>query len=202
MMSKHVRIMMKTSFCAAFIVFFLIQTAVADDIRAAEITLKNTLNAALAVMQKKDVDLQVKKNEIDAIMMPIFDFPLMAKLTLGKKYWPRLGVEDKKKFEELFPKLLKRSYQDRLIRYTDETVVFESPVKSNNKIKIQTYLISKEDKTSMLYKLYQHDKEWKIYDVEIEGVSIIRSYQSQFDHILQTGTVDDLMVKLEKSVKD
>ena len=193
---------MKRVCCYIFITFFLTQTATADDMRSAEDVLKSNLNTAIAVLQEKDTDLQVKKDKIEAIMMPMFDFSLMAKLTLGKKYWPRLGVEDKKKFEELFPKLLKRSYQDRLIRYTDETVVFESPVKSNNKIKIQTYLVSKEDKTSMLYKLYQHDKEWKIYDVEIEGVSIIRSYQSQFDHILQTGTVDDLMVKLEKSVKD
>ena len=197
---KDMRIVMKISYYTVLIMFFLVQTTTADDIRTAEDTLKSKLNAAIAVLQKKDVDLQVKKNEIEAIMMPMFDFSLMAKLTLGRKHWPKLSVEDKEKFEELFTKLLKRSYQDRLIRYTDEEIVFESPVQKNKKIEIQTYLVSKDDKTSMLYKLYQHDKEWKIYDVEIEGVSIIRSYQSQFDHILQTGTVDDFMAKLEKSV--
>lgn len=202
MISKEMKIVMKRACYSVFLMFFLVQTATADDMRAAEDVLKSKLNAAIAVLQKKDIDLQVKKDEIEAIMMPMFDFSLMAKLTLGKKHWPKLSVEDKKKFEELFTKLLKRTYQDRLIRYTNEEIVFESPVQSNDKIKIQTYLVSKDDKTSMLYKLYQHDTKWKIYDVEIEGVSVVRSYQSQFDHILQTGTVDDFMVKLEKSVND
>jgi len=191
---------MKISIYIVFSVFFLIQTVAADDKSDAEKTLKSKLNATIAVLKKKDTELQVKKNEIEAIMMPMFGFSLMAKLTLGKKYWPQLTTENKEKFTELFTKLLKRSYQEKLIRYTDEEIIYDSPIQKKKKIRIQTHLISKYDKTSMLYKLYKHRNEWKIYDVEIEGVSIIRSYRSQFDHILKTGTIDDLLVKLEKSV--
>ena len=90
-MSKHKRIIMKISIYIVFSVCFLIQTVAADDKSAAEKTLKSKLNATIAVLQKKDVGLQAKKNEIDAIMMPIFDFSLMAKLTLGKKHWPKLN---------------------------------------------------------------------------------------------------------------
>jgi phospholipid transport system substrate-binding protein len=50
----------------------------------------------------------------------------------------------------------------------------------------------------MLYKLYSADNTWKIYDVEIEGVSIIRSYRSQFNEILQKGTFDELLQKMER----
>lgn len=53
----------------------------------------------------------------------------------------------------------------------------------------------------MLYKLYKSKDSWKIYDVEIQGVSIISTYRSQFSHILEKGTIDDLLLKLEK-VKD
>ena len=49
----------------------------------------------------------------------------------------------------------------------------------------------------MTYKLYKSKKDWKIYDLEIQGVSIIRSYRSQFSSILESGTVDDLLLKLE-----
>ena len=202
-MSKHNRIVMKISIYIVFSVFFLIQSvaAAADDKSAAEKTLKSKLNATIAVLQNKDGDLQVKKNEIDAIMMPIFDFYLMAKLSLGKKYWPQLPSEHKEKFTELFTKLMKRSYREKLTRYTDEKIIYDSPIQIKKKIRIQTYLISKDEKTSILYKLYKHRNEWKVYDIEIEGVSIIRSYRSQFYHILKTETVDDLLVKLEKSVK-
>jgi phospholipid transport system substrate-binding protein len=70
------------------------------------------------------------------------------------------------------------------------------------KIHVPTYLISKKNKISMRYKLYQSESEWKIYDVEIQGVSIIRSYRSQFSEILKNGTIDDLLLKLEKSVEN
>jgi len=58
-------------------------------------------------------------------------------------------------------------------------------------------LISKDKKVAMIYKLRKVEKEWKIYDVEIEGVSILLTYRSQFDDILSRGTVEDLLSRLE-----
>ena len=52
----------------------------------------------------------------------------------------------------------------------------------------------------MLYKLYVSKSGWRIYDIEIQGVSIIRSYRSQFAEILKNGTFDDLLEKLEKPI--
>jgi len=49
----------------------------------------------------------------------------------------------------------------------------------------------------MLYKLYKSKHNWKIYDIEIEGVSIIITYRSQFSQVLRKGTIDDLLKKLE-----
>jgi phospholipid transport system substrate-binding protein len=124
----------------------------------------------------------------------------MAKLSLGKKYWPDLTEENKERFTELFIKRLRTSYLDNLTIYTDENVTYEPAVQVKKKIHVPTYLISKQKKISMLYKLYQSESDWKIYDVEIQGVSIIRSYRSQFSEILKNGTTDDLLLKLEKSV--
>ena len=96
--------------------------------------------------------------------------------------------------------VLQEKDADLQVKKTDEKIIYESPIQIKKKIQIQTYLFSKDEKTSILYKLYKHRNEWKIYDIEIEGVSIIRSYRAQFYHILKTETVDDLLVKLEKSV--
>jgi len=67
------------------------------------------------------------------------------------------------------------------------------------KVHIPTQLISKDRKTSILYKLYKPGNGWKVYDLEIQGVSVIRSYRSQFGEILQNGTIDDLLQKMEKT---
>ena len=128
----------------------------------------------------------------------MFDFKLMAKLSLGKKYWPGLSPEQRERFTELFIERLRGSYLNRLTAYTDEKVIYESSVAVKKKVHVPTLLVSKSNKISMLYKLYRASDSWKIYDVEIEGVSIIRSYRSQFNEILQKGTFDDLLKKMEK----
>jgi len=88
----------------------------ADDKRDAEETVKGKLDAVFAVLEKKDLDQEAKKKEIDEIVSPMFDFALMAKLTLGKKHWPNLSREKKEKFAQLFLNLLKTSYLDRPLR--------------------------------------------------------------------------------------
>ena len=142
-------------------------------------------------------DKDLGGNEIIDIINPMFDFSLMAKLTLGKKYWPALAPEQKDRFTRLFLQRLRASYLDRLTHYTDEKVLFESPVAVNKKIHIPTYLVSQNQKISIRYKFYNSESNWKIYDLEIQGVSIIRSYRSQFHEILKSGTIDDLLTKLE-----
>ncbi len=180
------------------ILFLLSHSVMADDKLDAEQIVKNKLDAVFAVLNQKDIDAQAKQKEIDAIVTPMFDFDLMAKLTLGRKYWPGLSEEKRARFTQLYINRLKTSYLDKLTLYTDEKVVFEPPVQVETKVQIPTYLVSKERKTSILYKLYKPGEAWKVYDLEIQGVSIIRSYRSQFDEILQKGTIDDLLKKLEK----
>jgi len=189
---------MKALSYACLSLLILCQSAMADDKSAAEELLKNKLEAVFAVLQKKDLEQQAKNNGIIEIVSPMFDFPLMAKLSLGKKYWPGLSQEKKERFTQLFIKRLRRSYLDKLILFTDEKVIYEPPVQVKKKIHIPTYLVSKDKKISMLYKFYKSKNSWKIYDLEIQGISIIRSYRSQFSEILQSGTIDDLLLKLEK----
>ena len=193
---------MKSVLYTVLSLLLLSQTVSADDKVAAEKFLKCKLDAVFAVLQIEDLQQEAKKKAVVGIVTPMFDFALMAKLSMGKKYWPGMTATQKERFTELFIKRLRTSYLDNLTLYTDENVVYEPAVQDMTKIHIPTYLISKQNKISMLYKLYQSESDWKIYDVEIQGVSIIRSYRSQFSEILKNGTIDDLMRKLEESVEN
>jgi len=191
-------------------------------------------DAIVSVLQKKDIDQKVKEKQFYKIVSPIFDFPLMAKLALGREHWPRLTPPQQEKFTELFVERLKSSYWEKIKLYTDEKVLLKPAVqnKENKKIiYIPVELISKDEKTSILYKFRKMDpapiederrtnrppaqgaaerpdrtqttpaqsvRDWKIYDVEIEGVSILLTYRSQFNDILRSGTVKDLLSQLEK----
>lgn len=172
-------------------------SAAAENKAVVEELLKANLAAVFAVLQKQDLNQDAKKKEIIDIVNPIFDFPLMAKLTLGRKHWSGLTPEQKESFTQLFIKRLRASYLARLTLYTDEKILFESPVEVKQKIHIPTVLVSQNQKISIRYKFYNSESNWKIYDLEIQGVSMIRSYRSQFHEILKSGTFDDLLTKLE-----
>ena len=183
----------------AFWISLLICTPVAaDDQKVVEDLLKDRLDAVLGVLQNNQLALDDKKNQISDIVTPIFDFPLMAKLTLGKKHWTAFTEAQQTQFTELFVKLLKQTYLDRISMYSDEQVVFKGSESSPKKVHVLTDLVSKDSSVSMLYKFYQSNDGWRIYDLEIEGVSLITTYRTQFDEVLRNGTVEDLLLKLEK----
>ena len=188
---------MKNLLVAVISLLLFYQSAAADDKSEVEKLLKKNLDAVLTVLQKKDLEQQAKNRDIVDIVTPMFDFELMARLSLGKKHWPELSQEKKERFTELFIKRLKASYLKNFTLYTDEQLFYEPSVQVKKKIHAPTYLVSKDKKISILYKFYKAGQNWKIYDLEIQGVSIIRSYRSQFSDILESGTMDDLLLKLE-----
>jgi len=187
------------SLCYTVLILFItVQAGLASDGNEAQALLKNRLDATIAVLQKKDLDQQKKNEQLVEIVTPMFDFHLMAKLSLGRKYWPGLSEEKKDEFTDLFIKRLRTSYLEKISLYTDEKVFFKTPVRNKRKVRIPTEIISNNNRISMIYKMYKSKKDWKIYDVEIEGISIISTYRSQFDQVLSKGTIDELLQKLEK----
>ena len=154
--------------------------------------------AVISVLRNKEIDQEAKEDKINKIMSPIFDFPLMAKLALGREHWPKLTPPQQKKFTTLFVERLKTSYREKIALYSDEEVEFKPAIRKKNLIHIPMELISKEKKVTIIQKLRKVDERWKIYDVEIQGVSILLTYRSQFDDILSKGTVEDLLSRLEK----
>ena len=188
---------MKNLLIAVVTLLLFSQSAAADDKSVIDNLLKTNLDAVFTILQKNDLDQQAKNKEIIDIVTPMFDFELMARLSLGKKHWSGLSQDKKERFIELFIKRLKASYLSNFNLYTDEKVLYEPSVQVKKKIHAPTYLVSKDKKISILYKFYKAQTNWKIYDLEIQGVSIIRSYRSQFSSILESGTVDDLLLKLE-----
>ena len=163
-------------------------------------------NAIVNVLQSKDNDKELKNKIIDKIITPIFDTDLMAMLVLGRTNWSKLTPEQQKKFTELFSERLKSFYMEKTTLYNNQKVFFKPATHNRSSIYIPMVLISDDKEISILYKLHKmNDAEekgmkeyWKIYDIEIEGVSVLLTYQSQFDEILRKGNVKDLFDQLEK----
>lgn len=153
-------------------------------------------NAVISILQNKDLDQEARVEKINKLVNPIFDFPLMAKLALGREHWPKLTDEQQEIFTRLFVERLRTSYREKIALYTNEEILFKPTQKKKSTISIPMELKTKDKKIAILHKLRKVDKRWKVYDVEIQGVSILMTYRSQFNDILSKGTVEDLLSRL------
>src|SRR4030043_194844 len=158
-------------------------------------------DAVISVLRMKDLDQDTREKKIKKSVNPIFDFPLMAKLALGRENWFKLTAAQQEKFTRLFIERLRTSYREKIAVYTDEQVVFKPAVKKKSTIFIPMELKTKDKNIALLHKLRKVDKRWKVYDVEVQGISILLTYKSQFDDILSRGTVEDLLSRLEELTK-
>ena len=174
----------------------------ADEVQSVENLLKEKTEAVLKILKEKEIDEQAKKNKIMETVGPIIDFELMAKLTMGKTNWGKLNGKQKPEFMDLFVARLKRSYLDKSSFYDDEIIVYKPGFQRGNKVHVPVEIISNNKPIELLYKFYDSGKGWMAYDIEINGVSLIKSYQSQFSEVLKSGTVEDLLASLRKPLEE
>ena len=190
---------MKKIACLLLVLLLLSQTAVADVESEAAKLLKKSVDKIFTVLSDKELSIDQKKSKVIEITSPVFGFSLMAKLSLGKEHWSQFNAKQRTEFIDLFTDLFENFYIDKLDFFSNETVVFQpATIVKQNKVLIQTALISKGTQYSMLYKMFKTKNGWRIYDFEIEGFSILRSYRSQYHHFLKKGGIEGLLAKMRE----
>ena len=184
-----------------FAVFFAAATLSADEVSEIQAMTKEKVDLVIQTLKDTNLSKKEKKEGILKTIDGLFDFNLMARLSLGKKNWKALSKAKRKEFSMLFVERLKQSYLDKLDLYTDEEVVVgEAKLTKNNRVEVLTYLITKDDKKEMTYKLYKSKKKgWMVYDVDVLGVSIVQTYRSQFSGILKKESMEQLMERMRSS---
>ncbi len=162
---------------------------------------RKTVGKVLVVVKDKNLSRKDKREKVMKIIEPVVDFPLMAKLSLGRKHWPKTKPKQRQAFTKLLVETLKASYFEKIDLFSDEVVEFKAPVAKKTKFYALTYVLSKGERLEVAYKLYKKKGAWKVYDFEIEGVSIVKSYGSQYNEFLREGKFDALLVKMRKKIE-
>jgi len=167
-------------------------------------TVKTNVNGVLDVL--RDPKLQgesgkkVKAQRIEAAAENLFDFVELSKRTLGVN-WNKLNPEQRKEFVQLFKTILKDAYVEKITAYTNEQVNFTKEVPlSETTVEVQSGVVTKSGQVPIYYRVIKKDNEWKVYDVVIEGVSLISNYRTQFQEILANNPPEKLLETLRKKV--
>ncbi len=128
---------------------------------------------------------------VDNYILPHVDFDEMAKWVAGKSAWAKASEETKREFVDAFKVLVVRTYAAALLGYTDEHIDFGKQHIDTNRDRIQVssrIIRSNKEDVRVDYRLIRQNGEWKVYDIIIEGVSILQGFQAQFsDKIRQEG---------------
>ena len=165
-------------------------------------TIKKTVNDVIHIVTDKD--LKKKSNEqrrrtaINKSIATIFDSQEMAKRTLGK-HWNQRTPAEKKQFVDLFATLLENSYAGKIESYNNEKIVYTKETLDGDYAEVKSKVITpKQDEYTLDYRLMKKENgSWMVYDVVIEGVSLVSNYRTQFNKIISTNGYAELVKKLQ-----
>ena len=176
------------------------------EVIAPDALIKNTVQEVIAII-KADKDIQSGDQKkiialVDAKVLPNFDFSRMTQLAVGK-YWRTATPEQKQSLVTEFRNMLVRTYTKVFTVYRDQTVEVK-PVKiatDDTEVTVKT-VISKPGSQPILvdYEMKKADSGWKVYDISIDGVSMVMSYRGTFATQIQESGIDGLIKTL--SVKN
>jgi len=154
---------------------------------------------ALDVREDKSKLSDKDRDTIRQVVEGRFDYRAMAKRSLGKP-WNKLNDKEQVHFTEVFRELLERSYGNRLNEYNGQTVVFTDAEIKGEKARVESTVIDGTRETPVEYRLHQTGIGWQVYDIRIEGTSMVRTFNQDFKSILKKGGYDKLVKTLEEKV--
>jgi phospholipid transport system substrate-binding protein len=151
---------------------------------------------------KADGKSEERRAAIRAIAHETFDFREISQRSLAR-HWQSRSPAERDEFIQLFADLLERSYIGQIEQYSGgEKIVYASESVEGDQALVRTRLVTKQGtEIPVEYRMHKVDASWLVYDVSIEGVSLVSNYRAQFDRIIRGGSYKQLAEKL-KAKKD
>lgn len=146
-------------------------------------------------------DSELRDQKIWEVVSARFDFEEMARRALAV-HWRDRTPQEQKEFVDLFGKLLQRSYSGKLAQYTDEKVEYLGEEIEGSRAEVKTKLVSKAIEIPIDYRMLKKPSGWRVYDVVIEGVSLVNNYRNQFNRIVVSSSYKDLIHRMRTKWED
>ena len=180
----------------------LISTSAGANESNPKVVIESTVNQIIDVLDKRSDKSKLTTGDREAIRDTVegkFDYMAMAKRSLGKP-WKKLNEDERSHFTEVFRDLLERSYGNRLNEYNGQIIKFASAEMKKGKARVKSTVIDGTRETPVEYRLHQTDIGWQVYDIRIEGTSMVRTFYQDFKSTLDNKGYEGLLKKLEDKI--
>lgn len=163
---------------------------------------KRTVDAVLEVLRDKELKkpekTEQRRAKIRKIVSERFDFEEMARRSLAL-HWKKRTPEEQKEFVSLYTDLLENTYIKKIERYENEKIVYADEKIEGTYGTVKTNVITgKEVEIPIEYRVLKRGDKWLVYDVVIEGVSLVNNYRNQFSTIIHSHSYEELIKRLKK----
>ncbi len=167
--------------------------------------IKQTTDKILSIVTNPALKTPSKTEEREKLLHQAvyerFDWGEVARRSLAT-HWAKRTAEERKEFVHLFSELLERTYMKKVEGFSGEKVLFEGETKEGNYAIVKVKIVTKKDKDIPVeYRLKKEGNNWFIYDVSIEGVSLVNNYRTQFNSILLQSSYEDLVKRLREKAE-
>jgi phospholipid transport system substrate-binding protein len=143
-----------------------------------------------------DTKVNERNAAVNKVADDIFDFGETAKRALGQ-HWAQRTSAEREEFIRLFTELLQRTYLAKVDRYNSEMTFNDDVVDGNQAVVRTTLLIGTGGGMSLDYWMHHPMERWQVYDLSVNGISLVASYRSQFNKIIRTDSYEGLVARLK-----
>src|SRR5450631_2408564 len=160
---------------------------------------KKTVDEVVKIVSDKEMKTndQKRRPALKKSISKIFDYNEMAKRSLGK-HWNQRSAAERKQFAILFASLLENSYAGKIESYNNEKIVYLKETIDGDYAEVKSKVVTaKRDEFTLDYRMINQNGKWMVYDVVIEGVSLVSNYRTQFNKIITSNGYPELVKKLQ-----
>jgi len=167
--------------------------------------IRGAIDRGVEIVKRPDLKGDAKMRERRALLrkelFPYFNFEEMSRRALGI-HWRNRTPQERQEFVKLFQELLENSYAGKIEGYNGEKIVYGTEALDPPYAEVRTKIVSRQgDEYSVNYRLLKGGDRWRVYDVVIEGVSLVNNYRSQFADLLDRDSFGEMMKKLQETVR-
>ena len=170
--------------------------------------LEDTANQIITTLKQNKSKLkhnhEIIHQAVQRYLLPNVDVAGMSRSVVGRDAWNKATVAERREFTQVFTQLVIRTYANPLSEYTDERVKFlplRGPLDAHFTRVNSVIIRSNGQNIPLSYSLVLKNNTWKIYDLSVEGVSLLQSFRSQFGQILNNSSMDVLISQMRKNTK-
>ncbi len=160
---------------------------------------KTGTDQVIKILKENPQNSQARREKIRAVVDKYFDYDGVSRLALGPQ-WTKEPPAKQQAFERDFSRLLFGKYIDSIEKYANQKIAYKEQQVTQDHVVVESTVMDQAGPVHIDYALHLKNGKWGVYDVSVEGLSLVVNYRSQFDQMMASGSFDDILAMLKQQV--